>query len=120
MDLARHRQQLIDERTRLVAAQRTLTAEQGTTIEGRRTVDVDDASPQDPAEVGEAATGRNELLTELGYVDTELSEVDAALIRIEGSTYGRCEVCAQPIDDERLTAIPTARRCAADQRRFET
>ncbi len=120
MNLQIRRLQLTEERTRLAAAQQSLNAEQGTTTEGRRTIDIDDASPQDPAEVGEAATGRIELLTELGYVDTELAEVGAAIARIDNGTYGRCETCGQEIDDLRLIAIPTARRCASDQRRFES
>ena len=45
----------------------------------------------------------------------QLREVGEALERIDDGTYGTCEVCAQPIPDERLRAIPWARRCIADQ-----
>jgi DnaK suppressor protein len=120
MNFQTRRVQLTDERGRLLASQQSLNAEQGTTIDGRRIVDVNDALPQDPAEIGEAASGRIELLTELGYVDDELAEVDAAIARIDSGTYGYCETCGLRIDDVRLIAIPTARRCAADQRRFES
>jgi RNA polymerase-binding protein DksA len=47
-----------------------------------------------------------------------LSEIDAALRRIEDGTYGTCEVCGKPIGAERLAAIPWARLCIDDQRRL--
>lgn len=41
----------------------------------------------------------------------ELTEVDAALERIDDGTFGRCVVCGEPIPEERLQAIPYAPRC---------
>ena len=38
-------------------------------------------------------------------------DVKEALDRIEAGTFGFCEVCQKPIDDERLTANPAARTC---------
>ena len=119
MDLNRHRTQLTEDRGRLLAAQRVLEDEQGTTVDGRRTIDADDASPQDPAEIGEQFSGRREVLDELDHLDAELAAVAAALARIDAGTYGRCMDCGESIDEERLIARPTARRCTADQRRFE-
>ncbi|HSL21669.1 MAG TPA: SpoIIE family protein phosphatase [Vicinamibacterales bacterium] len=51
------------------------------------------------------ATGRR---TELANL---LSEVDAALARLDTSTYGRCEVCHDPIEPDRLMADPLVRFC---------
>lgn len=42
---------------------------------------------------------------------TQLAEIDAALERIDLDRFGRCAVCDRLIDDERLLAIPWARRC---------
>lgn len=42
-----------------------------------------------------------------------LAEVDAALVRLDAGTYGRCEACGEPIGDGRLEALPTARQCVA-------
>lgn len=39
----------------------------------------------------------------------QLSEVDAAIGRIENGTYGICEVTHKPIDRDRLEANPSAR-----------
>jgi DnaK suppressor protein len=44
-------------------------------------------------------------------------EIDAALARIAGGTYGSCESCGQPIGDERLDARPVARLCVTCKRR---
>jgi RNA polymerase-binding transcription factor DksA len=40
-----------------------------------------------------------------------LREVDAALARLDDGTYGRCEVCGEPIPGPRLEARPVARTC---------
>lgn len=39
----------------------------------------------------------------------ELRDVQAALERIEAGTYGICMACGEPIDVQRLRALPTAR-----------
>jgi len=43
-----------------------------------------------------------------------LSEVDAALDRLEAGTFGYCETCRDPIEPERLAADPLARFCLGD------
>jgi DnaK suppressor protein len=48
-----------------------------------------------------------------------LTEVEAALKRIEDGTYGRCVVCGQPIPEKRLEAIPWAARCVKDEQALE-
>ena len=40
-----------------------------------------------------------------------LAEIDAAIARVDGGTYGVCETCGQPISDARLRARPVARAC---------
>lgn len=40
-----------------------------------------------------------------------LTEIDAALARVEAGTYGVCEQCSRRITDERLRARPVARTC---------
>lgn len=52
-------------------------------------------------------------------LEDELSRVDAALKRMDSGTYGICVECGQPIERERLEAIPWAERCIRDQERFE-
>ncbi len=40
-----------------------------------------------------------------------LAEVDAALSRMDSNSYGRCDVCHDPIEPERLVADPLTRHC---------
>lgn len=47
----------------------------------------------------------------------DLAEIDAALARLDGGSYGTCQACGQPISAQRLTARPTARTCVGCQRR---
>ncbi len=42
-----------------------------------------------------------------------LAEIDAALLRIDGGSYGVCERCGRPIDPARLEVRPAARTCVA-------
>ena len=38
-------------------------------------------------------------------------EIDAALEKMEKGTYGICEVCNKPIEEDRLEANPAAKTC---------
>jgi RNA polymerase-binding protein DksA len=42
-----------------------------------------------------------------------LYHLNQALLRIDDGTYGACHECGQPIDEERLNAVPHARLCIA-------
>jgi RNA polymerase-binding transcription factor DksA len=46
-------------------------------------------------------------------------EIDAALARIRDGSYGICEISGQPIEAERLAAIPWTRFSAEAQRELE-
>ena len=43
----------------------------------------------------------------------ELAQVDAALQRLANGRYGICAGCGEPIEAERLAAVPYADRCRA-------
>jgi len=53
----------------------------------------------------EALAGVDEVIRE------EISDINAALLRIENGSYGTCSVCGSSIGAERLAALPTATRC---------
>jgi sigma-B regulation protein RsbU (phosphoserine phosphatase) len=44
-------------------------------------------------------------------LDRLLTEVDAALERMERGTYGLCDICHDPVEPERLLADPLLRMC---------
>jgi RNA polymerase-binding transcription factor DksA len=70
---------------------------------------------QHQADVGTETFNRERDLSILERVDAELSEVEHALHRLDDGTYGKCEACGQPIDGDRLQALPAARFCLKDQ-----
>lgn len=49
----------------------------------------------------------------------ELREIDAALLQIATGNYGVCEDCDEPIEQRRLEAYPTAKRCHRCQEIYE-
>ena len=53
-----------------------------------------------------------EVLEVMGKTETtEIHQIEAALKRISGGTYGSCANCGEPIDPRRLKALPTAATC---------
>ena len=52
---------------------------------------------------------REKDLSILEQLEAELAELQAALQRVESGTYGIDEVTGEPIDPERLDALPAAR-----------
>jgi RNA polymerase-binding transcription factor DksA len=49
----------------------------------------------------------------------ELDEIEDALARLAGGTYGRCQGCGVAISPARLWAVLTARHCLECQRKLE-
>ncbi|WGW11361.1 TraR/DksA C4-type zinc finger protein [Saxibacter everestensis] len=41
----------------------------------------------------------------------EVNEIDAALLRVEDGSYGKCQQCGEPIAPARLEALPATRLC---------
>ncbi len=83
-------------------------------------------------ETGDLSTGADELadnatetyMRELDEglgenADHLIAEIEAALARIEGGSYGTCIACGKPIDAERLEAVPYATLCIDDKRAQE-
>lgn len=48
-----------------------------------------------------------------------LVQIDLALTKLDERTYGRCEMCEEPIPLPRLEALPFAIRCARCQEAWE-
>lgn len=57
--------------------------------------------------------------SELRRVHDELREVEAAEERLDNGTYGVSEVSGEPIPDDRLRAVPAARRLVSEQHDVE-
>jgi RNA polymerase-binding transcription factor DksA len=72
---------------------------------------------QHPADSASETFEREKDLSILEQLETELAELQAALDRIDNGTYGIDEVTGEPIDPERLEALPTARTNVDHQER---
>jgi DnaK suppressor protein len=55
----------------------------------------------------------------LTQIDGELAALAEARHRLAQGRFGTCAVCAEPISDERLLAVPTATRCVRHQSEAE-
>ncbi len=72
---------------------------------------LDDEPPKDWEDRASERQG-DEVLEALGSHDRdELRQIDAALDRIAGGTYGECVKCGEDISAERLAAVPAAPLC---------
>lgn len=93
---------------------RTLEGLRQRLIEGHRahlreSVAPADRDYNDLADIASEQSDRDVLFAELGAVDNQLAEVEAALQRLQAGTYGRCEVTGRAIPAERLRALPWTR-----------
>jgi RNA polymerase-binding transcription factor DksA len=117
MDTEQARERLIAERDRLIevrdAATRLSTAANEASERELSSAD------QHPAEQATETLERELDLGVLQSVEAELTELQAALGRLDAGTYGKCEICGKPIAEGRLEAMPAARYCVEDQAKAE-
>ncbi len=77
-------------------------------------LDAADSANSDDEHDPEGATiafEREHVAALLDQTRQQLSQVDAALRRVDEGSYGQCEKCGQPIAAGRLEARPTATTC---------
>jgi DnaK suppressor protein len=119
IDVDRFRTALLDERKRVIAAIEYLRTENPGSLEDETGELVSGSADNHMADTATETFDR-----ELDYTLEEnseqvLTEIDAALGRIEAGRYGICERCGKTIPEERLEALPWATLCIDDQRREE-
>jgi len=117
IDTDHFRNRLHDERQRVVDAIDNIHNENP----GSLSEEIEEPTFQDN-HLGDIATATfdREMASSLEENSTKvLGEIDAALLRIDEGTYGTCERCGNPIDVERLEALPWATLCIDDKRKAE-
>ena len=87
-----------------------LAAEVAGIVEAAAAVPPDDEHDAEGSTVG---FERARLIVLLAHAESRLAEVEDAISRLPGGSYGRCQVCRQPIPAERMAALPSARTCVA-------
>ena len=116
IDTEPFRAALIDERKRVEHALATLRQEHPGSLDD----EVEEvASDNHLAETASATLGREIDYTLGDNAEQVLSEIDAALQRIDDRTYGICFNCGNEIPRERLEANPWASLCIECKRRAE-
>jgi RNA polymerase-binding transcription factor DksA len=117
IDIAEYRSRLEEERARLLHAVGFLVKENPGSVSDELGELAEGGTDN---HLGDMATAMYDRELDEGLEEgaqQTLSEIGAALQRIDDGTYGVCEVCGKPIAPERLAAIPWARRCIDDQRK---
>jgi RNA polymerase-binding protein DksA len=118
IDTEHFRDALLDERRRVEHALATLRDEHRGSLDD----EVEETSPTADNNLAETATatlGREIDYTLGDNAEQVLSEIDAALQRIEDGTYGTCVNCGEEIPLARLEANPWASLCIDCKRRSE-
>lgn len=78
-----------------------------------------DGDGDDEIDAGARTALREHQLSLMATILERRVQVEHALDRIAAGTYGRCEVCRQPISAERLAAFPAATSCVTCKRAHE-
>ena len=118
IDTEHFRDALLDERRRVEHALATLRDEH----RGSLDEEVEGVAATNDSHLAETATatlGREIDYTLGDNAEQVLSEIDAALRRIDDRTYGICFNCGNEIPRERLEANPWASLCIDCKRRAE-
>ena len=78
-----------------------------------------DKSSGDEIDQSSAHQEEHAFLVNQDRIKSQLLEVEFALSRIENGTYGICEMTGEPIEAERLRAIPWTRYSLQGQKELE-
>jgi RNA polymerase-binding transcription factor DksA len=113
IDEAQVRARLQSERERVESIMTSLRDEVNESSDGDNSSELA-AYDQHPADQGSETFEREKDLSILEGLEGELAEIEAALQRVDEGTYGIDEVTGEPIDPERLDAVPTARTNVPD------
>jgi RNA polymerase-binding transcription factor DksA len=97
---------LLEERAKYLRSSQILKAEADSLVMEREPGDVQ--FDEESGEGDTLAVERDFDLALSAQARQQVDEIDAALIRLDGGTYGLCRVSGQPIPKERLRAIPWA------------
>lgn len=110
IDTERFRAILLEERERVQRALANLRGDHPGTLDDE-VEEISSVSDNHPAETATATLDRQIDYTLEENSGQVLTEVDAAVKRIDEGTYGGCVTCGEQIAEERLEAYPWASLC---------
>jgi RNA polymerase-binding protein DksA len=115
-------QQLAQLKGKLEARRPQLLAETDAGLQESETRAFDATPERDIGESGDESVADEQESVNLSMIGRdveELRDVDDALARMAGGSYGVCIDCGEDIPFARLMAAPTAKRCLRDQETYE-
>ncbi|MCW2976723.1 MAG: conjugal transfer protein TraR [Actinomycetia bacterium] len=118
IDTERFRVALLEERARVERAIANLRDDHPGTLD-EEVEEIAGSSDNHLAETATATLDREIDFTLEENSGQVLSDIDAALKRIDEGTYGTCVNCGKPIAEERLEAYPWGSLCIDDARLAE-
>jgi DnaK suppressor protein len=119
LDVEHFRELLLERREAVSAALNNLHRENSVSLEDETGELVSGSADQHLADTATETVDREIGNTLEEHDERLLTEIDAALQRIEDGTYGKCVNCGAPIPEERLEAMPWATLCIDCKRKEE-
>ncbi len=119
VDVEHFRELLLERREAVSAALNNLHRENSVSLEDETGELVSGSADQHLADTATETVDREIGTTLEEHDERLLAEIDAALLRIEDGTYGKCVNCDTPIPEERLEAMPWATLCIDCKRKEE-
>jgi RNA polymerase-binding transcription factor DksA len=110
------RKQLEEEKIELESQLKTMGRRNPGVPDDWEQAPTEDAGASDLIDHADALTNRENDRAVLDALEARYDTVIAALARIEAGKYGSCEVCSEPVSEERLEANPSATTCALHMR----
>ena len=119
LDTDRYRKMILEEQARLRSLKEGLADELDVDETEQESVGELSSMDQHQADLGSETFEREKDFAVLESIESQLGDIDLALAKLDGGTYGTCEDCGKPIPEERLEALPIARYCVEDQAKRE-
>ncbi len=112
IDINRQKDRLLAEKARLETLLSTVARKNPNISGDWEPVENDLNTDQaDESDVADAIENFELNSAETATLETSLSEVEDSLTDIEDGIYGRCSVCGNSIEDDRLEVFPSAKTC---------
>jgi len=114
LDIEKYRKLLVKEKERLEFEHRIVNSDISDRVE-----DLSDYDDHHPADAATDTFDRSkDFAIDENYKDI-IEQINDALRKIDGGTYGMCDRCGTPINPDRLRAIPYATLCIKCQEIIE-
>lgn len=113
MNIEENKKKLIEEKKLLEDELGSLGKFDKKTGDWQATPETQTAPEADESDMADRTEDYEERSAMTDTLEKRLADVENALNKIDGGSYGICEVCGNKIEEDRLEANPAARTCKA-------